>query len=98
MNLVLVEGSTISPHTCEYEESFVDNLDRFLIIVLAELLEVVILLFISVELYVKLINNRSKTLDAGHVTSWSNVGLVPQVIREGIREILGVGKGEDVLR
>jgi hypothetical protein len=70
---VLVERSTIGPHTSENEETFIDKLDSVLIVLLSQLLEALILLFVVVELPVELVNDASKTLDALHVTDWSDV-------------------------
>jgi hypothetical protein len=70
---VLVERSTIGPHTSENEETLIDELDCVLIVLLSQLLETLILLFVVVELPVELINDASKTLDALHVTDWGDV-------------------------
>jgi hypothetical protein len=70
---VLIKRSTISPHTSENEETLIDELDCILIVLLSQLLETLILLFVVVELPVELINDASKTLDALHVTDWGDV-------------------------
>jgi len=57
-----------------------------------------VLLFIVVELPVKLIDDASKTLDALHVTDWCDVRFSFQVLGETFWKIVGECKSEYILR
>lgn len=82
LDLVLIKGSSIGPHTCEHEEALVDELDCIFIVLFSQFLKMLILLFVVVKLMIKLINDACQTLNALHVTDWCDVGFVSKVITE----------------
>ena len=61
--LVLIKGGTISPHTSEDEEGFVDGLDLIFFVVLFVSLHHVVKCFLLTEIVVKVINNCAKSAD-----------------------------------
>jgi hypothetical protein len=95
--LVLIKGSTICPHTSKNEETFIDEFDGVIVLVLSQFLEMLVLLLVVVELPVELIDDACKTLDALHITDWCDVRLGFEILSEALWEIVGKCKGKYIL-
>jgi len=95
---VLVEGGSEGPHTGEDEESFVDALDLLLIALFLKALEMIVLSLVSwAELLAKLVNDSGKGIKLSKLAYWSNVILVPEVVKERVIDIGGQSKSEHIL-
>jgi len=70
---VLIKRGSESPHTSEDEESFIDLLNFFFIILLFEFLHIVKSLLVGVHILAEFINNGSQSVDLSELTNWSNM-------------------------
>jgi hypothetical protein len=79
---ILIKRCTKGPHTSEKEEGLINLFDFFFIVILFKTLHVIILFFISDDLFAKFINNCDESVDLSKLTNWGNMSLVLEIIEE----------------